>query len=91
VQILFRSNARTEVLSKVEFNGIGWLRTHISFTRIGVRYAAMRISRRSGILTREEDRATTKNVALLPATQKWSTQCESTGENSLLPTIRTSK
>jgi hypothetical protein len=72
----FRSNApRTEVLSKIKFNGIGGLRAHISFTRIGVPYAAMRISRRSGILTRQEDRATTKNLALEPATQRWSTQC----------------
>jgi hypothetical protein len=72
----FRSNAppRTEVLSKEKFNGIGWLRTHISFTRIGVPYAAMRISQRSGILT-QQHRATTKNLDLLPATREWSTQC----------------
>jgi hypothetical protein len=31
------------VLSKVKFNGIGWLRTHISFTRIGVLFVAKQL------------------------------------------------
>jgi len=53
----FRLNpSRNEVLSKEKFNGIGWLQTHISFTRIGVPCAAICSSRR--ILTRQEDRAT---------------------------------